>query len=86
MQTIFEAMIYSQQRTERLLAVNVVVAATSLLFYAILIPPFGARGAAMATVASFSASFVTCIWLSRAFPRWFVPRSAESGARGSGAA
>jgi O-antigen/teichoic acid export membrane protein len=78
-QTIFEAMIYSQQRTGRLLAVNVVAAATSLLFFALLIPPFGARGAAMGTAASFSLSFATSVWLSGAIPRWLLPRHAAGG-------
>jgi O-antigen/teichoic acid export membrane protein len=78
-QTIFEAMIYSQQRTGRLLAVNVVAAVTSLLFYALLIPPMGARGAVIATVASFSVSCATCLWLSRAVPRWFLPLRAAGG-------
>jgi O-antigen/teichoic acid export membrane protein len=82
-QTVFEAMIYSQHRTGRLLAVNVLGAATSLLFFALLIPPLGARGAVIAMALSFSVSCSMCAWQARAFPRWLLPaRAAEDAGEG----
>ncbi|MBZ5639681.1 MAG: lipopolysaccharide biosynthesis protein [Acidobacteriia bacterium] len=63
-QTVFEAMIYSQRRTGRLLLLNVVSASSALLLYALLIPRNGALGAAMAVFVSYVISCVAAFFLA----------------------
>lgn len=56
-QQTFEIMMYAHGQTRRLVALQAVAAASGLLFYAILIPRFGATGAAAGTLGAF---VVTC--------------------------
>jgi O-antigen/teichoic acid export membrane protein len=65
-QQIFETMIHAQQRTHRLMVLQLVSAATALALYAVLIPSWGARGAAVATFVSFAVSCMTSVFLAGA--------------------
>ena len=51
----FDAMMYARRRTGRVMAVQVVGAVVALGLYAILIPRWGATGAAVATFAAMAA-------------------------------
>jgi O-antigen/teichoic acid export membrane protein len=58
MQTVFEALLYAKHKTNLLLPVQIAGAATALASYAVLIPRYGAWGAAVATLAAFGVSSV----------------------------
>ena len=63
---MFENMLYAQRRTGRLLFLQGVPAVVSVALYFALIPPFGARGAAVATLATFVVSSVLAAFLAGA--------------------
>lgn len=80
LQTAFEVVLYARHKTRVLLPVQLAGAATALALYAILIPRYGALGAAIATLASFAvssalaAAFGDVLGILRAKPSLVAPR------------
>jgi O-antigen/teichoic acid export membrane protein len=68
-QQTFEHLIYAYRQTERLLIMNSVGVVTALSLFWLLIPAYGARGAAMAMFFAMSASCLASVVLSEAVPR-----------------
>jgi len=77
-QQLFEHVIQALHSTRRLLAMHALGAATAVALFFLLIPRYGAQGAAMAVVGSMLASCAASIALSGALPRMFG-RDARAG-------
>ncbi len=65
----FSNTILAHRRTERLLVVQIAGASSALVLYFLLIPSYGAKGAAIATLGSMTAACLTSMALSGAFAR-----------------
>ena len=65
-QQTFEIMLYAHGGTKRLVALQAVAAATSLVLYVMLIPSGGARGAAQATLGTFLLTTIVAFFLADA--------------------
>jgi O-antigen/teichoic acid export membrane protein len=74
LQQPFEGMITAQRRTRRTLAIQCVAAGSALAAYLLLIPPWGARGAAIATLLAAGCSCTTAFALSGFSRRILRPR------------
>jgi O-antigen/teichoic acid export membrane protein len=74
-QQLFEHVIQALHSTRRLLVIHALGAATAVALFFLLIPRYGANGAAMAVVGSFAVSCAASIPLSGALPRLFARES-----------
>jgi O-antigen/teichoic acid export membrane protein len=65
-QQTFEVILYAHRGTRRLVALQGIAAATAIVFYLILVPPYGAFGAALGTLLAFLVTTATAFFLSNA--------------------
>lgn len=77
-QHVFETMIYAQRRTRRLVVLQAAGALFSIGSYSLLIPKYGAKGAAIAVCVALFSSCMLSIWLAGAPQRLFLRRRSES--------
>jgi O-antigen/teichoic acid export membrane protein len=75
-QTVFETMLYAQQRTGRVLMMNALGAGVSVALYAVLVPRSGALGAGVAMFISLAVSCGAGFVAAGATRRIFAKRSA----------
>jgi O-antigen/teichoic acid export membrane protein len=68
-QQVFETMLYAQRRTKSLVAIQSIATVFGLLLYFLLIPSFGAMGAAMGTCASLAVSGTASILFAKPWKR-----------------
>jgi O-antigen/teichoic acid export membrane protein len=66
LQQTFEIMLYAHGATRRLAGLQALAAATSVLLYLLLVPRYGARGAACGTFATFAVTTAAAFFLAGA--------------------
>jgi len=74
-QQTFEIMLFAHAGTKRLVALQAVAAAASLVLYLVLIPAGGARGAAQATLGTFVLTTIVAFFLADAPTRLGLRRA-----------
>jgi len=77
-QQTFEVIMYAHRRTRALAALQAVAAVVALALYVVLIPKFGALGAAWGTLGTFLVTAIVAAFLARAPRRLgFVPEASR---------